>query len=300
MTQRLLPAALLLAGGLACATTQASPPGDSTRSTTRAATPLAPAVVVDPAARFWYAATLPLGHPPADSLVNANGSARITDRAGYDRFWRDDAPALAEWSADARLRVNPNFVAALMAKESGFDPLATSAVPANGIAQMTHIADADLRIIARDAPAWRWMWDEVRRWPRSPVVHDSLARKSRTDSLLAAGQLGPRTEYLFDPRTSTRASLFWLRLLAHVWTEDSWPGLYGSMARARLANGGPISESDLLALVTVSYNQGHPYVADLVQRYGRDWTTHLNEESGDYLERISRYTAVFQRAATGR
>ena len=299
MTLQILTTAVLLAGCLACATTHVASPGDSTPSRTTSVAAIAPVVTVDPAARFWYSETLPLGHPPAELLVNANGSARITDRALYDRFWRDDARSLAEWSADPRLRVNPNFVAALMAKESGFDPVATSAVPANGIAQMTHIADADLRIIARDAPGWRWMWDEVRRWPRSPAVHDSLARKPRTDSLLAAGQLGPRTEYLFDSRLSTRASLFWLRVLAHMWTEDAWPGIYGSMARNRLANGQPISESDLLALVTVSYNQGHPYVADLVQRYGRDWTTHLNEESGDYLERISRYTAVFQRAASG-
>ncbi|MDB4879598.1 MAG: Transglycosylase domain protein [Gemmatimonadetes bacterium] len=256
--------------------------------------------IVDPDARFWYSASLPLGRAPAESLVNANGSPRILDRRFYDTFWKDHAPALSSWSADPRLRLNPNFVAALMAKESGFDPGATSHVPANGIAQITHIADLDLRIISREAPAWRWMYDEVRRWPRSPLVHDSLARKTRTDSLLRAGTLGPRTEYLFDPRLSTRASLFWLRILAHVWTEDGWPGQYGTMARTRLTGGGPLSESDLLALVTVSYNQGHPYVADLVQRHGRAWTEHLNEESSDYLERISAYTAIFQRAATGR
>ena len=300
MMRRASLTGMLLLAGVACATTQGAAPRDPTRSGSRIVGLNAPAVVVDPAARFWFSESLPLGHPSADSLVNANGSARIRDPALYDRFWMDDAPALAHWSADARLRVNPNFVVALIAKESGFDPLVTSGVPANGLAQITHIADADLRIIARDAPAWRWMWDEVGRWPRSPAVHDSLARKSRTDSLVAAGQLGPGTEYLFDPHTSTRASLFWLRVLAHMWTEDAWPGIYGSMARARLAHGQPITESDLLALVTVSYNQGHPYVADLVERYGRDWTTHLNEESGDYLDRVSRYTAVFQRAATGR
>lgn len=280
---------------VACASTRTQGVGDSAAPVARSMTG-AP-VVVDPAARFWYSPSMPLGHPSADSLVNQNGSPRITDRALYDRFWADDAPLLREWSADPRLRVNPNFVAALMAKESGFDPNATSDVPANGIAQMTHIADLDLVLITRDAPAWHWMYDEVRRWPRSPAVHDSLARKSRTDSLLASGSLGARTEYLFDPRLSTRASLFWLRVLAHVWTEDTWPGEYGTMARAKLAHGGPLSESDLLALVTVSYNQGHPYVAGLVEQYGRDWTAHLNAESADYLERISRYTAIFQRAA---
>lgn len=300
MMRRALRAGSLAMMVVACASTRSSSVADTAASAGAAPNMIPQAAQpggVDPDARFWYAPSMPLGHPPADSLVNRNGSPRITDRALYDQFWKDEAPVLSEWSADPRLRVNPNFVAALMAKESGFDPRATSGMPANGIAQMTHIADLDLRLISRDAPAWRWMWDEVRRWPRSPLVHDSLATKARTDSLLAAGTLGPRTEYLFDPRLSTRASIFWLRVLAHVWTEDTWPGEYGTMARAKLANGGPLSESDLLALVTVSYNQGHPYVAGLVQRYGRDWTQHLNEESGDYLERISRYTAIFQRAA---
>jgi hypothetical protein len=290
-----------MAGGvmvamLACASAHVVPTGASAATAQQTASN-------DPAganrtARYWYDPALPLGHPPADSLRNQNNSPRITDVALYDRFWRDLAPSLSTWSADSRLRLNPNFVAALMAKESGFDPRATSAVPANGIAQMTHVADADLQIISRDAPGYRWMYDEVRRWPRAAAVHDSAATKSRTDALVARGVVGPGNEYLFDPRLSQRAALFWLRILGHVWTEDSWPGQYGSMARARLSGGKPLSDPDLLALVTVSYNQGHPYVADLVQRYGRDWTRHLNEESSDYLERIMRYTTVFQRAGS--
>ncbi len=298
MTRRAWHAGVLLTLTLACAASPQRPgiPSVSVPS------PVAPsrAVRVDTAARFWYDPATALGHPPVDSLVNENGSPRITEDALYGRFWRDVAPSLSRWSADPRLLVNPNFVAALIAKESGFDPLATSDAPAYGIAQMTHVADLDLRIITRDAPAWHWMYDEVRRWPRSPLVHDSLARKARTDSLVAAGVLDARTEYLFDPTLSTRAAIFWLRVLAQVWTDDTWPGRYGSMARARLSGGGPLTESDLLALVTVSYNQGYPYVADLVQAYGRDWIQHLNTESADYLERVSRYTAIFQRAAVGR
>ena len=249
--------------------------------------------------RFWYDPRLPLGRPAAESLRNDNGSPRITDAAHYQRFWRELAPTLVEWSADPRLRINPNFAAALMAKESGYDPRATSGVPANGIAQITHIADLDLQIISREAPAFRWMYDEVRRWPRAAAVHDSAARKPRTDSLLARGTLGPRTEYLFDPRLAQRAALFWLRILGTVWTEDEWPGQHGALARQKLANGGVLGEPDLLALVTVSYNQGHPYVADLLRRHGRDWTRHLNAESADYLESIARYTEIFQRAARG-
>ena len=300
MIGRRATAACMLASLLACATTHGLPAGAGSapqRSTSAPDAVGGDPVAANPTVRYWYDPALPLGHPHADSLRNQNGSPRVVDTAAYDRFWRELAPSLAAWSADGRIRLNPNFVAALMAKESGFDPRATSAMPANGIAQMTQIADADLLLISRDSPGYHWMYDEVRRWPRARAVHDSLATKSRTDSLLAAGTLTPANEYLFDPKLSQRAALFWLRILGHVWTEDVWPGEYGSMARAKLSGGRPLNDADLLALVTVSYNQGHPYVADLVKRYGRDWTRHLNEESADYLERIMVYTAIFQRAA---
>lgn len=288
---RCLVAILVIAAGCASSTALAT------------AAPRRPDTIVAPVAseaRFWYDVQLPLGRPPADSLLNDNGSPRILDLSHYQRFWRDLAPSLSEWAADPRLRLNPNFVAALMAKESGFDPLATSGVPANGIAQMTHIADLDLQIITRETAAFRWMHDEVRRWPRSAVVHDSAARERRTDSLLASGRLDARTEYLFDPRLSQRASMFWLRILATIWTDDEWPGQHGALARGKLAGGNPLGEEDLLALVTVSYNQGHPYAADLVRRHGREWRRHLNPESKDYLERVTRFTEIFQRADRAR
>lgn len=247
---------------------------------------------------FWNT-RLELGRPPADSIRNVNGSPRIENPAFYAAFLRDYAPLVKEWSNDNRLGLNPNFVAALAAKESGFDPLATSAVPAYGIAQMTHIADLDLLDISKTAPAFQWMHVDVISWPRMKVVHDPAATKPKVDSLVRRGVITPRAEYLFEPRSALRASMFWTRMLATIWTENEWPGLYGDLVRSKLGAGpdGKIRESDLLALVIVSYNQGHVYVADLVKAHGRDWTKHLNAEASDYLERILVYTAIFQRAA---
>ena len=245
--------------------------------------------------RFWASRGESVGRPAAAAIVNSNGSPRIENEGYYATFLKDYAADLAKWAADERLRINPNLAAALVAKESGFDPLAISHVPANGIAQMTHIADLDLIEISRAAPAFRWMLPEVESWPRVKAVHDSAATKARTQDLLARRTVTGTNEYLFNPRTALRASNFWLRVLATIWTEDTWPGMYGSLAREKLGEEkGRISESDLLDLVIVSYNQGHPYVADLVKKYGRDWTRHLNEESSDYLERIRAYTVLFQ------
>ncbi|HEY0971075.1 MAG TPA: transglycosylase SLT domain-containing protein [Gemmatimonadales bacterium] len=283
---------MTLVGLVACAAVAHAPAA----ARGAAGTPAAAATIPEGGARFWFDPGVPLGAPPATALVNDNGSPRILVPRHYADFRRTLAGQLSSWAADPRLSLNPNFVAALLAKESGFDPRATSAVPANGIAQMTHIADADLRIIAREAPAFRWMLPEVEGWPRLPAVHDSAATKAKTDALLASGAVTGKNEYLFEPALALRASMFWLRILATIWMEDQWPGQHGALARDKLGQGGRLPEEELLALVTVSYNQGHPYVADLVTKYGRGWRDHLNEESADYLERIVAYTELFQRA----
>jgi hypothetical protein len=257
---------------------------------------LTPAPKAD-APAFWAVRGAKLGRPAPSVFVNVNGSPRVENPAFYATFLKDYAADLEAWGADGRLRINPNLAAALVVKESGFDPLAISAVPANGIAQITHIADLDLVEISRAAPAFGWMLPEVESWPRVRAVHDSAATRARTQSLLASKSITAANEYLFDPRKALRASNFWLRILATIWMEDTWPGMYGSLAREKLGVDakGNLSESDLLDLVIVSYNQGHPYVADLLRKHGRDWTKHLNEESSDYLERIRLYTVLFQK-----
>lgn len=238
---------------------------------------------------------LRLGFPAAALLVNANGTPRINEPAAYERFKREIAPKLEDWAADPRLGLNANLVAALIAKESGFEQFATSHTPANGLPQLTYIADEDMRTMA-EMPGWRWMLPEVRSWPRHPAVHRPDAEKATTDSLIEAGVLHAGNEYFFNPELSARAGMFWLRLLVEVWTEDEWPGLYGSFARNRLNRGQPLTEDQLLDLVLVSYNRGYPYAKDLVERHGRDWLRHANEEARDYVDRIRNYTVLFQQA----
>lgn len=243
---------------------------------------------------FHANANAELVQPPRESLVNANGTPRVLTDEDYERFWRDVAPSLEAWARDPRLNVNPAYVAALLAKESGFEPLATSWTPANGYAQLTHIADADMLAIARESTRWSWMLEELERWPRHPLVHRPDAEKTVTDSLTASGTIHAGNEYFFDPLTATRGAVFWIRLLAEVWSTDEFPGRYGSFARERLGGGNPLSEQELLSLVTVSYNRGYTYVRDLVERHGTEWTEHVNEEAADHLERIRFYTTLFQ------
>jgi hypothetical protein len=226
----------------------------------RSGTSEQPAAAVSAAdnAVFEYRADLPLGNPDIGLLLNREGSPRVENPSLYVAYRTTYADDVRRWAAEPGISINPNFVLALFAKESGFDPRATSAVPANGVAQMTPIADADLLRIARDDPRWQWLQTEARSWPRHPLIHDVRASKPRTDSLVAAGVVHAGNEYFFNPGTETRAAMIWLRMLADVWRGVGLDQAPATTARTRLNDGVALSDGQVLDLVTVSYNQGYP------------------------------------------
>lgn len=237
--------------------------------------------------------------PEGTPRIVRAGAARI-DTAAYRAFRREVAPLLERWARDPRLGINPALVAALIAKESGFDPRAVSSQAALGYAQLTFAADSDMRIITRADSLSGWMCREVRGWRRAPRFHDAPAGAAAVREMVASGELRSRTEYLLDPRTAARAATLWLRLLEVTWTERTWPGMYGDSARARLNGGQPLTEAQLLDLVTASYNHGYPEVWALVREHGAAWKDHLPPEPRDYVERIRVYTVLFQRPAPSR
>jgi transglycosylase-like protein with SLT domain len=237
---------------------------------------------------------------PASEFRNANGSPRVRDDQ-YSFVRRRIVPLLERWSHDTRLAIDPAYVTALMLKESGGDSLAVSSAPALGIAQLTISADSDMRLMVTEYH-FQWMAPEVNRWPRMAQVHSTTSTAPLIDSLLASGAVTARNEYLFDPGTSARAAVFWIRLLENKWTTDYWPGGYGASARARLNGGKPLTRAQMFDLVTVSYNRGYIEVKALVDKYGPGWTAHLAElgggraESADYLERVRAYAALLHGA----
>ena len=208
-------------------------------------------------------------------------------------------PRLEQWSRDPRLAINPAFVTALILKESGGDSLAVSGAPALGIAQLTANADSDMRLMVTEYH-FQWMAPEVNRWRRAASIRIPSVTASEIDSMLARGAVNAHNEYLFDPGTSARAAVFWIRLLENKWTTDFWPGGYGPSARQRLNEGKPLTPDQMFDLVTVSYNRGYIEVKALVDRYGASWTAHLSEltggraEAADYLERVRAYTQLLQ------
>ena len=236
---------------------------------------------------------------PRDSVRNANGSIRVASETNWAFLMDSIAPRAEKAGADERLGIAPGYLIALLIKESAGDSLAVSAVPALGLAQLTASTDLDLR---RMVTEWhfQWMGPEVRAWARSPYIHRDTLDKGAIDSLLRRGTITSRTEYLFAPRHATRAAAFWVRLLENKWSTDFWPGGYGTFARDKLNGGQPLTESQLIDLVTVCYNRGYIRVHDLVSRYGAAWTSHLgalgadSAEARDYLERVRAYTALLE------
>jgi hypothetical protein len=240
---------------------------------------------------------------PASAFRNANGSPRLREDQ-YAFVRAHIVPKLERWSRDPRLAIDPAYVTALILKESGGDSLAVSGAPALGLAQLTANADSDMRLMVTEYH-FQWMAPEVSRWQRSPAVRRSSVTASEIDSMLAHGRVTARSEYLFDPGTSARAAMFWIRLLENKWTTDFWPGGYGPSARARLNDGKPLTSRQMFDLVTVSYNRGYIEVKALVDRYGPEWTAHLAEltggrsEAADYLERVRAYTGLLEATSAG-
>jgi len=249
----------------------------------------------------FHAGDLRLGRPERIHVKNLNGSVAITP-SRWDYFYRVLGPAIDAGALDSRLDINPNLVAAILVAESRMDSLLVSLNPDHGIAQLTQHSDAFILDRApRPSFGQEWMATEARGWPRHPRVHRLDATREEIVALLQSGEVTATTEYFFRPSQAIRGLLFDLRLIEATWTTDgvTW-GQYGGWARERLNGGAPLTESQILDLVVVSYNQGYPLVRELVERYGPEWTANLaahTEEGAFYLPEVRRFMSVFQGAA---
>jgi hypothetical protein len=249
----------------------------------------------------FHAGDLRLGHPRREHVRNLNASVAITD-SRWDYFYRTLGPSLDLWAADARLDINPNLIAAILVAESRMDSLLVSLNPDHGIAQLTQHSDAFILDRApRPSFGMDWMATEAQTWPRHPAVHRFDATREQVVALMESGDVSAQTEYFFRPLQALRGLLFDLRLIEATWTTDgvTW-GQFGTWARERINGGAPLTESQLLDLVVVSYNRGYPLVRDMVERYGPAWTSNLaahTAEGAFYLPEVRRFMSIFQGAA---
>jgi hypothetical protein len=249
----------------------------------------------------FHAGGLRVGRPSREHIRNLNSSIAITP-SRWDYFYANLVPLLNEWAGDSRLDINPNLIAAILVAESRMDSLLVSLNPDHGIAQLTQHADAFILDRApRPSFGMEWIATEAGTWARHPAVHRFEATREEVVALMESGEVNAQTEYFFRPLHALRGLLFDLRLIEATWTTDgvSW-GQFGTWARERLNGGAPLTESQILDLVVVSYNRGYPLVRDLVERYGAAWTSNLaahTAEGAFYLPEVRRFMSVFQGAA---
>ena len=237
---------------------------------------------------------------PPELIRTAAGSPIGVQPGQADAFYGRIAPALERWGVDIRMVVEPAYVGAIILKGSAYDSLTVSPAGALGLAQLTPAVDAELR---EQSVLYPWMAAEVTSWPRDAAVHGTPGGTAplgpaAVRARLAAGTLTSRNEYLFDSERSARAAMFWVKLLQTRWTRDVVAGGDAAFARQTLANGGALTDDQVLDLVTVSYRRGHAWTRQTVQRLGRDWVRRLPElgpegvDAADYLERVRLYTRL--------
>lgn len=300
----------------------------------------------DPVPRLYANGEHWLGWAPRRSFTTINPAVGYPDSvdayhligdsewAMYNAFYDgavDDS--LKTWAQDSRLNLNPNFVASILAIESGFDPdVYEPGGSTYGYAQMGPSADGGLIEHINHHTAFAWMKPQVHpdysstngyaRYPNEPYDSAGLSRW-----------------YFSDPLKTTRALVYHLKHLENIWlgthkvswdpnrawwrdtaSINAYPAFAADTSYAelyvRVYGRGPTPD-ELLDLVAASYNRGYPWVEKMLIQYGTGWTQQLkaamkdgpclkegerNEadkqrEAGCYLDRARHYTVLFQNAA---
>jgi hypothetical protein len=301
-------------------------------------------VAPDPVPRLYANGDHWLGWAPRRAFTTAEwvsaDSVKAYLRIGDDAWQRYNAfydgvvdDSLVAWAQDSRLNLNPNFVAALLVIESGFNPHTFEAGGFTyGYAQMGPTSDNDMIQQIDNHAGFQWMKPQVHPdyaatngYARSPAQPADSAQLSQW--------------YLADPLKATRAMVYVLKQLENLWTgvhkvpwgngNHSWWRTSSSRAAAYPADtsyaelarriyGRAPNEGELLDLVAASYNRGYPWVEQMLITHGTGWSQYLRtlnrtgpcltppaqrdslakeREASCYLDRARHYTVLFQQGA---
>ncbi len=301
-------------------------------------------VAPDPVPRLYANGDHWLGYAPRRAFttaerVNADSIKaylRIGDGewAQYNAFWDgavDDS--LKAWAQDSRLNLNPNFVAALLVIESGFNPHTYEAGGFTyGYAQMGPSSDGGLVEHIDQHAGFQWM---------KPQVHPAYAATNGYSRLPAAPDDSADLAqwYFSDPLKTTRAMVYHLKHLENVWKgthkvpwgngNHSWWRDGASRAAAYPADtsyaelaariyGRAPNDAEMFDLVAASYNRGYPWVEKMLIQHGTGWRQYLTtlattgpcltppaerdavakeREAACYLDRARHYTILLQNGA---
>lgn len=169
-------------------------------------------------------------------------------------------------------KINPNFLAGLVAQESGFDAKAVSWAKAIGLTQITPLGEAEIIKTYKE-------------WPRYPEINhmSSPAIKMK----VMRGKINASNEWRLNPSHSIQGGLTYIKFLNGYWHRQE--------NFQNLLNLSGDSEGILSAAILASYNSGPARVNYALQKYGKRWLVDAPElgEARLYVARVTSYCDYF-------
>lgn len=166
-------------------------------------------------------------------------------------------------------KINPNFIAAIVAKESSFNPNAVSWAKAIGLTQVTPIAAREINRTQK----LKWK------------VYPNTQKMSyyRLKTAVAAGLINKSNDWRLDNIKSIQGAIFYLQYLENYWEKAK--DLHNISLDSKLENN----------LILASYNSGAARVKSAFLKEKENWFNQKDlVEAKKYFRKINSYCYSFE------
>lgn len=166
-------------------------------------------------------------------------------------------------------QINPNFIAAIVAKESSFNPKAVSWAKALGLTQVTPIAAKEIKKRKKV------------KWQVYPEVEEMSFLKLKT--AVATGMINEKNDWRLDKKKSIQGAIHYLEYLENYWKK--------AKRRHEVSFDNDL-ETDL---ILASYNSGAARVKGIYLEDPKNWYNHNElKEAKKYFRKIKSYCYSFE------
>ncbi len=176
------------------------------------------------------------------------------------------------WARDISMRtqLNPSFLTAIMAQESGFNPKAVSPAKALGLTQITPLAEEQIQASTKN-------------WPRRDISSLSYIELK---SQILTGELNSETDWRLSPMYSIQGGAEYIQYLREYWTQSDNLVLLKKLPGDEKIN--------LSKIILASYNSGPSRVKGILQNRGSAWLEDDSlKEARKYVKLVFSYCYHF-------